>query len=151
MSAFMRLAPKARRRRHRRRRRRRRRSAPFDLACNPVGPRGLTDVIHWRGVRRDRNPAYTHRHGMCGSVCVARTRGYVLTERERVPGGGRGSKRRGAAEGNGGGCKSLGLVMNDETGLLLCRRARRAREGGRLLNYAVVISGLLRPRVSRSR
>jgi len=33
--------------------------------------------------------------------------------------------------------------MNDETGLLLCRRAGRAQEGGRLLNYAVVISGLL--------
>lgn len=33
--------------------------------------------------------------------------------------------------------------MNDETGLLLCQRAGRAQEGGRLLNYAVVISGLL--------
>lgn len=57
-------------RRHRRQRRLRW-SAPFDLACNPVGPRGLTDVIHRRGVRRDCNPAYTYlaRH-VWECVCV---------------------------------------------------------------------------------
>lgn len=128
MSAVLtRFAPKARRRH--RRRRRRRRSAPFDLACNPVGPRGLTDVIHRRGVRRDRNPAYTHWHGWYVWECALHALADMSLLSARGSQGGRGSRRRGAAEGAGGGCKSLGSVMNDETGLLLCRRARRSGRG----------------------
>ena len=82
---------------------RRRRSAPFDLACNPVGPRGLTDVM--RGVRgpcvRDDPPksAVCALHALVDmSLRALRAIGIPPSRRE--------------------GDVNLADLMNDETGLL---------------------------------
>lgn len=82
---------------------RRRRSAPFDLACNPVGPRGLTDVM--RGVR---GPYVTRRYRPCVR-CVRCTRLWICPHGSiGIP------RRRGEVEGD----VNLADLMNDETGLL---------------------------------
>lgn len=101
----------------------RRRSAPFDLACNPVGPRGLTDVM--RGVR---GPVRTRRYRL--SVrCVRCTRLWIC------PYGPYGARR-------GGGCKSRGVdEWRNGTTLAAPRNGRwRGWWGAAFLNYTVVIS-----------
>lgn len=96
------------RKRRRERSSRRRRSAPFDLACNPVGPRGLTDVM--RGVR---GPVRTRRYRL--SVrCVRCTRLWIC------PYGPYGAP--------GVGDVNLAELMNDETGLLW--RHHETADGG---------------------
>lgn len=111
------------RKRGRERSSRRRRSAPFDLACNPVGPRGLTDVM--RGVR---GPVRTRRYRL--SVrCVRCTRLWIC------PYGPYGARR-------GGGCKSRRVdEWRNGTTLAAPRNGRWRRWwGAAFLNYAVVIS-----------